>query len=1004
VDEHQAVPVIRGRITPPPVACRLLPRPRLAALLAGLFESHPVVRVVATAGAGKTTAVRQAAERTGRPLAWLSVDTPDAATGRLLIYLEAALAAAVPDVAGVAAGALAAHVPHPEVAVLLAERIGQRPLLVVLDDVERLAGAGAAVEVLGAFIRHVPPRSRVVLAGRTEVGLDLGELPAADVGEADLSFTVDEVADVLAAAGRSEIDATTAAEMTGGWVAGVVFEAWRSADHIPGMGGEADPLHGYLASQILNQLESNERQFLVTTSVLDQVSAPAAAALGITEPAAVLDRLRRRHLPASWDPSGDVVRYHPRFREYLLERLSRGDRDTVRAVHRRHGDLLLSEGHHEDAVAAFLEGAAFDEALAAAEHCLESVVERVDLDLAERWLHRLAPARRVRRQLAAAELMLAMARGGYREVMAVADELAAVGDLEPLARSSSRAGALMSWCYMHAGRDAEARRVHAATAPGPPRHAMEYCFTVLDDVGPGPIPAYSGDVLDALVMRVHYYRGYFGLLSEESVSAWANRVGGPFRIAGLLATGRTEEALARFEAVRAGPDGADRWLRAVLAPKLLGRVGRRDEAWQALRDGRRDARAAGSVLLELLNRLAEAELELRLNGDTAAARSVAASVLEHPVGRAYVFVAEEARVWLGLTLLLDGHDKEAAEYLGGVVDSAVAAGREFWLPAAGVYLAEALWRLSDEDGADRAVEVARRAALAQGSNDMLLQALADFPAVLSRRLDAEAAGESCWHRLGRALAAQREEALPSAGATVVLAEFGRVAITVDGAEVRPRIKKSYELLAYLLSRPGRESSKEELLAALFDGRADESAAAYLRQAIIKLREVLPDGVGLETVGGQVRLAGDVAVASESVRFEELVAGAAVLQEADRLAALQRAFNLLERGDYLPAVEAGWATARRVELARRAADARHDAAEAAHAIGLHDDAWRLVSQVLRADPYREASWRLAMRICDARGRPEAVTDSYERCEATMRQIGSEPSATTRQLLQTLRGGD
>jgi ATP/maltotriose-dependent transcriptional regulator MalT len=179
-----AAPVIRGRITPPPVACRVLARPRLAALLADLFESHRVVRVIATAGAGKTTAVRQAAERTGRPLAWLSVDTTDAATGRLLIYLEAALAAAVPDVAGVASRALAAHIPHPEVAALLAARIGQRPLLVVLDDLERLAGAEAAVEVLGAFVRHVPAPARVVLAGRSELGLGLDGITAAVVGEA----------------------------------------------------------------------------------------------------------------------------------------------------------------------------------------------------------------------------------------------------------------------------------------------------------------------------------------------------------------------------------------------------------------------------------------------------------------------------------------------------------------------------------------------------------------------------------------------------------------------------------------------------------------------------------------------------------------------------------------------------------------------------------------------------------------------------------------------------
>src|SRR5581483_7017076 len=194
--EHIAVPVIRGRITPPPLAGGVIPRPRLAGLMADLFATHPVVSVVATAGAGKTTAVRQAAECMGRPLVWLSVDTTDAATGRLLLYLEAALSAAAPEVAGVASGALAAAVPHTDVAMLLAETIGDCPLLVVLDDLERLTGANAALTVLGAFVRHVPRSARVVLAGRSELGLDLGAAVVPVVGESDLSFTVDEVRDV----------------------------------------------------------------------------------------------------------------------------------------------------------------------------------------------------------------------------------------------------------------------------------------------------------------------------------------------------------------------------------------------------------------------------------------------------------------------------------------------------------------------------------------------------------------------------------------------------------------------------------------------------------------------------------------------------------------------------------------------------------------------------------------------------------------------------------------
>src|SRR4051812_2167338 len=81
--------VIRGRITPPSLPSRLLSRPRLEHTVARLIDDHPVVCIYATAGSGKTTVVLQAARATGRPLAWLSTDRTDAATGRLLTYLEA---------------------------------------------------------------------------------------------------------------------------------------------------------------------------------------------------------------------------------------------------------------------------------------------------------------------------------------------------------------------------------------------------------------------------------------------------------------------------------------------------------------------------------------------------------------------------------------------------------------------------------------------------------------------------------------------------------------------------------------------------------------------------------------------------------------------------------------------------------------------------------------------------------------------------------------------------
>jgi DNA-binding SARP family transcriptional activator len=83
------------------------------------------------------------------------------------------------------------------------------------------------------------------------------------------------------------------------------------------------------------------------------------------------------------------------------------------------------------------------------------------------------------------------------------------------------------------------------------------------------------------------------------------------------------------------------------------------------------------------------------------------------------------------------------------------------------------------------------------------------------------------------------------------------------------------------------------------------------------------------------------------------------------------------------------------------EARHDAAEIAFATGHYRQAARLVRDVLRADPFRESAWRLEMRIADALGDQDRVIAAYRACERALTELGTQPTATTVQLLKDLR---
>jgi DNA-binding SARP family transcriptional activator len=1001
--------VIRRKILPPALPDSVVPRRRLEILLNGLLEQHRLVCVYASAGAGKTTAILQAAGRLQRPLAWLDLDATDVATGRLLVYLEAALALHVPQVSGVATAALAAQLPHAEVAGLLAESVGDRQLLVVLDDAERLADDPEAVDVLGAFARYLPSSARLIIASRVELPFrsNVGASPwVAAVGEEDLALTVEEATAALAARGRADIDPVDAIVETGGWMTGVLFEAWRAPDHVLGLGGEADPLHGYLSTEILGQLSGADAEFLVGTSVLTEVTAARALALGQAHPSERMHSLSRHRLPVSWSLSGTVMLCHPRFREFLLKRFARRPEHEQRDVRRAHAHLLVQERHDEEAVQEYLGAGCLTEALEIIHPVLERVIERTDFGLAERWLEALAPVRGAEDvSLAGAELMLAVVREDFGAGIALADRLESIGLRHVLAGSSARAAAFMAWCYLHAGRVEDIDTVLDIAPQSPELDAVRYAMAVVRDE---PVDvdrrrflgALSGGPMDALVLRAHFDFGRLGLLTAVPQSPWAAKAAESWMVSALLTTGHTERAFELFHRLVNSSDQSV-WLLGLLGPRLMLEVGDHAEAWRLLHEGRRRIQATGSVMFETYSLLIEAEFELRLRKDPSAARTVLERLAAHPVGSRYAFLVEQRDMLAGLAELCSGAAEVAATYLRRAVASMQHGERLLHLPVAAVYLAEAEWRCGHEEAADVAAEIARVAAQRQGSEHNLLSVLTEFPDVLARRIDLEPGADSEWHQLGRALLVRGVQVPEVGSATVEVVEFGRTAVTVDGAEVNPGLSKSFELLAYLANEEREEVSRQRLLDVLFEGRRDASTTAYLRQASLKLRKAVPDVLDPASRPGTLRLSGSVRVATESRRLIGLLGEATAVRGEERLRLLMAALDIADRGRYLPTVASDWAEDRRQRLEELVRSARFEAAEVARAIGQLGEARRLAEQVVTEDPYREAAWRLLMRLAAAMGDHDHVISAYRGCERALREIGAQPSSATVSLLQDFR---
>jgi len=371
-----------------------------------------------------------------------------------------------------------------------------------------------------------------------------------------------------------------------------------------------------------------------------------------------------------------------------------------------------------------------------------------------------------------------------------------------------------------------------------------------------------------------------------------------------------------------------------------------------------------------------------------------------PIGQ-FVCYRELSQVWEGGARLLLGEDEQAAAILRETVASMHRGDRTLGLPTALVYLAEAEWRLGNSEQADRAVDEAYEVAHGQGSLRPLLRSLVDFPGVLSRRLDVEQSPDGVWHALGRGLARSAAGASQPAYAGTHLREFGDAAlITETGEALRPKIRKSLELLSYLLSRQGASASRSDVLTALWNGRDDDSTRAYLRQALRQLRSAFSPLVEVTAEGDSLSVAGTVT--TDSLTLEALVQAAVVETGERRLDLLLDALTITRRGLFLEgSSDVLWVDDHRARLAALAADMRLDAAALLLEADRHLEALDLVDEALAADPLLERGWRLRMTALGLLGDSDGVALSFRRCCIALAEIGLEPSRTTVELANSMR---
>jgi LuxR family transcriptional regulator, maltose regulon positive regulatory protein len=358
-----AHPVLASKITVPAVPEWAVPRSRVTKLIAGGTRWCPLTVLTGPAGAGKTMALAGWAAAEPGPVAWVTVDEYDRRPGLFWSYVVAALRRS-----GVAMPSGLSATPREragdegfslQLAAVLAAQ--DPPVTLVLDDLHLLAEPGM-LKGLDFVLRNVGPGLRLVVASRIDPLLSLhrwrlaGQLT--EVRSGDLAFSTAEASLLLARHGIALppdlVERLT--RRTEGWAAGLRLAALSmNARPDPGqfvqeLAMENSSLTDYLMTEVLNTQPPQVRDMLLCTSILEQVSAEAAAELAGDEQAAgILIALARSN--AFIQPAGSGwYRYHTLFAEVLRLKLQHEYPDRVAALHRRAARWYARNGLLADAV------------------------------------------------------------------------------------------------------------------------------------------------------------------------------------------------------------------------------------------------------------------------------------------------------------------------------------------------------------------------------------------------------------------------------------------------------------------------------------------------------------------------------------------------------------------------------------------------------------------------------------------------------------------------------
>jgi ATP/maltotriose-dependent transcriptional regulator MalT/DNA-binding SARP family transcriptional activator len=412
-DITYAYPLILNKVASPNYATPTLRRARLIDWLNDVSTCRAAV-IAADAGYGKTTLLWQWEREAPFPCYWYKLDRNDRDWTFHISYLIEAISKRHPGFGRRAHSALqqmgGPGSSRPGVAAYLLAEMHERltePCTFIIDDWQYV---NAVTEVRGLWnqiLRDAPPTCRFVFASRSKPILQFARFKThsgyAELRTDSLRFTQAEIEELFRDIYDDPLDAAEVVELerrTEGWAASlqlveVSLRERQSADErqrfIRSMPDTGDSdLFDFLAEEVLDQQPEATRNFLLSTSILQQITPEVAERLaGVHDGRRELIDLEQRGL---FTNRLDEVRYryHNLFREFLERRLvaERSDAEVV-GLHIHAASYFETSAQWPEAIHHYLRAGLQRQAARLIARNGEDVVSEGRLGLVDEWLQQL---------------------------------------------------------------------------------------------------------------------------------------------------------------------------------------------------------------------------------------------------------------------------------------------------------------------------------------------------------------------------------------------------------------------------------------------------------------------------------------------------------------------------------------------------------------------------------------------------------------------------------------